>query len=222
VNQNEAFIADIVAHPEDPSVRLIYADWLEEHGDPRADYLRTQAELIRHRENPELRQQFQERLRVLRPQLDSEWVARLDRTRVELCFVPLEIQCPAEWEKMRPTSEPTVRFCEGCRRSVYYCATMEDVRRHARPGHCIAVDSSLPRRDGDVRPGPTPGFPNRSFFCPPGTFVRIAAGEHLGQEGILLSHHGEDADVRLRGETGIKVVRISFRSLELCDGTPVW
>ena len=29
------FIADICEHPEDDSIRLIYADWLEERGDPR-------------------------------------------------------------------------------------------------------------------------------------------------------------------------------------------
>lgn len=40
------FIADIVEHPEDDSIRLIYTDWLEEHGDPeRAEFIRVQVEL---------------------------------------------------------------------------------------------------------------------------------------------------------------------------------
>jgi uncharacterized protein (TIGR02996 family) len=38
----DAFMADIVANPEDDTPRLIYADWLEDHGRPSA------AELIRH------------------------------------------------------------------------------------------------------------------------------------------------------------------------------
>lgn len=40
------FIADIIEHPEDDSIRLIYADWLEDHGDPeRAEFIRVQVEL---------------------------------------------------------------------------------------------------------------------------------------------------------------------------------
>src|SRR5215471_21575437 len=36
------FIQPILATPEDASLRLIYADWLEERGDPRGEYLRCQ------------------------------------------------------------------------------------------------------------------------------------------------------------------------------------
>ena len=31
----DAFLADIRDHPDDDTPRLIYADWLEERGDPR-------------------------------------------------------------------------------------------------------------------------------------------------------------------------------------------
>ena len=31
---HEAFLADILANPHEDAVRLIYADWLEEQGDP--------------------------------------------------------------------------------------------------------------------------------------------------------------------------------------------
>jgi uncharacterized protein (TIGR02996 family) len=36
----QAFLADIVAHPDDPSLWLILADWLEERSDPRAELVR--------------------------------------------------------------------------------------------------------------------------------------------------------------------------------------
>lgn len=46
------FLSDILAHPEDDAPRLIYADWLEDHGDPdRAELFRAQierAKLSRH------------------------------------------------------------------------------------------------------------------------------------------------------------------------------
>lgn len=42
----KAFIADIAANPEDLARRLIFADWLEDNGDPeRAEFIRVQMEL---------------------------------------------------------------------------------------------------------------------------------------------------------------------------------
>src|SRR5215471_7295784 len=41
-----AFLADIVANPEDDAPRLVYADWLEDNGDlDRATFIRTQCRL---------------------------------------------------------------------------------------------------------------------------------------------------------------------------------
>jgi uncharacterized protein (TIGR02996 family) len=43
-----AFLAAICAEPDDDAPRLIYADWLEEHGDlDRAEFIRAQCELAR-------------------------------------------------------------------------------------------------------------------------------------------------------------------------------
>jgi len=40
------FIPDICEHPDDDSIRLIYADYLEDHGDPeRAEFIRVQVEV---------------------------------------------------------------------------------------------------------------------------------------------------------------------------------
>ena len=36
----KGLFAAICADPEDDASRLVYADWLDEQGDPRADYLR--------------------------------------------------------------------------------------------------------------------------------------------------------------------------------------
>jgi uncharacterized protein (TIGR02996 family) len=49
--EEEAFLADIVANPEDDAPRLVYADWLQEHGDEagqgRAEFIREQVRLER-------------------------------------------------------------------------------------------------------------------------------------------------------------------------------
>jgi len=43
MNPDASFLADILAHPDDDAPRLIYADWLDEHGDPyRAEFIRLQ------------------------------------------------------------------------------------------------------------------------------------------------------------------------------------
>jgi uncharacterized protein (TIGR02996 family) len=41
----DAFLQDILAHPEDDAPRLIYADWLEEQGNPRSEFIRVQCAL---------------------------------------------------------------------------------------------------------------------------------------------------------------------------------
>jgi uncharacterized protein (TIGR02996 family) len=39
---DEAFVRGILDNPEDDSLRLVYADWLEERGDPRGEFIRVQ------------------------------------------------------------------------------------------------------------------------------------------------------------------------------------
>src|SRR5689334_2391543 len=45
---HDAFLQAILEAPEDDTPRLIYADWLEDHGEPeRAEFIRVQIELAR-------------------------------------------------------------------------------------------------------------------------------------------------------------------------------
>ena len=46
VRLEEAFLSDILEHPDDDAPRLVFADWLEDNGNPsRADFIRVQCEL---------------------------------------------------------------------------------------------------------------------------------------------------------------------------------
>ena len=47
MTQDEAFLQSIGEDPDDDGPRLIYADWLEERGDPRGEFIRVQVELAR-------------------------------------------------------------------------------------------------------------------------------------------------------------------------------
>ena len=44
----DAFILDILEYPDDDTPRLVYADWLDDHGDPeRGELIRVQCALAR-------------------------------------------------------------------------------------------------------------------------------------------------------------------------------
>jgi uncharacterized protein (TIGR02996 family) len=42
----DAFLQDILANPEDDTVRMIYADWLTEQGNPRGEFIHLQIRLM--------------------------------------------------------------------------------------------------------------------------------------------------------------------------------
>lgn len=165
MNQDEAFLADIIAHPDDNNLRLIYADWLEERGDPRAAFLRTEAELLAPGNTRLNELRLRARLRQMRAKLDPAWLAAMDRTAIERCPIQFEYPCPKRWELLQVTDEPGVRFCNGCGEKVYYCARITDAQRIARDGGCVAVDSRLERKPGDIDPPPT--RLRKGLFLPP-------------------------------------------------------
>jgi uncharacterized protein (TIGR02996 family) len=73
---NEAAILDeILDHPDDVGVHEVYADWLEERGDPRAEFLRLARAQRTRRFGPARKR----RLAELREMLDFAWLALVDR-----------------------------------------------------------------------------------------------------------------------------------------------
>lgn len=48
MTQQDALYRAVCEHPDEDTPRLVFADWLEESGDPRrADFIRTQVKLTR-------------------------------------------------------------------------------------------------------------------------------------------------------------------------------
>jgi uncharacterized protein (TIGR02996 family) len=78
MSKHDSFIQAILDDPEDHALRLVYADWLEEHGDSRAEIIRLQCELaLLHEDQPEtkeLRTRIEELLKSTR---QDESVVRL-------------------------------------------------------------------------------------------------------------------------------------------------
>src|SRR5688500_14192684 len=70
------FIRALQASPDDDAPRLVFADWLDERGDPRGPLLRL--EVARHRPRPDAGN-LGEQLLQARAGLDPRWLALVDR-----------------------------------------------------------------------------------------------------------------------------------------------
>src|SRR5688572_20997900 len=81
VTHDDAFLADIIANPDDDGPRLVYADWLEDNGQPeRAEFIRLQIELSRLPEHDGPRRaELEARERQLLEEHGEEWTGPLPR-----------------------------------------------------------------------------------------------------------------------------------------------
>jgi uncharacterized protein (TIGR02996 family) len=104
MNQEEAFLQDILEHPADDGPRLVFADWLEERGAPedraRAEFIRVQFALRDLPADDPRRQQLEERERDLRVAHEAAWTAPLRRL-------------PLEWKRDYGAVGPSWEFRRG-------------------------------------------------------------------------------------------------------------
>jgi uncharacterized protein (TIGR02996 family) len=170
MTEERAFLLAILERPADDAPKLIYADWLEERGDPRGEFLRgvvkSRHERVRELDGQSadvsraIRQQVPARLRELAATFDPSWLAVVGDPEIEGCArsagsdwsLRFEFVCDRTWADMKPTGDNNVRHCEACSENVYFCDNLADARQHAEAGCCIAVDLGVIRRDGDLRP----------------------------------------------------------------------
>jgi uncharacterized protein (TIGR02996 family) len=168
----DAFLRALQERPNDDTTRLIFADWLDEHGDEagraRAAFIRLDTEFAALREDDPARARMGKRRRRLAEQIDAGWLAVVSKAPIELCEFAYE--CPLKWEELTPIGgDTTTRFCDMCQQNVYYCDTIEQARGHAYQEHCVAVDARVVRKKGDLeRPRPLlMGVVAPDYFDPP-------------------------------------------------------
>jgi uncharacterized protein (TIGR02996 family) len=78
----EGFLQDIVSHPEDDTPRLVFADWLDDHGDPqRAEFIRVQVEMPGLDEGSARRAELLDREQALLEANEEAWRAGLPKVR---------------------------------------------------------------------------------------------------------------------------------------------
>ena len=104
MTEDEAFIRTIVDSPGDDLPRLVYADWLDERGDPRGAYLRAELEWAKAKQTTGF---ILLRLNGLAEGLDPVWVARVSRPPVGVCCDHLKFtgcgprQAPSDLESLQ-------------------------------------------------------------------------------------------------------------------------
>ncbi|MBV9126066.1 MAG: TIGR02996 domain-containing protein [Planctomycetes bacterium] len=79
-SEDQGFLAALRAQPTDDTLKLVYADWLEEHGDPRAEFIRLSISLRDRQADEKGTPMFLARWNELRLGISPEWIALVDRT----------------------------------------------------------------------------------------------------------------------------------------------
>src|SRR5581483_6244046 len=93
----EAFIAAIAANPEDEVSRLVFADWLDDQGQPnRAEFIRLSCQLDPHRERFD-----DEAINSLRERVEGLRCADADAEREwrEALHKPMSWDVRVEWRR---------------------------------------------------------------------------------------------------------------------------
>ena len=68
---------------------------------------------------------------------------------IENCEYSVKYECPLKWKNLKKTDDLTIRFCNECNKNVYQCKTEEEMDKHIKLSHCIAVKA--PHVMGDIR-----------------------------------------------------------------------
>lgn len=76
---DSGFLRQIAAQPHDDGLRAVYADWLEDQGDPRGEYIRLELELTGVERTDPRYPGLEERLRTVRMDIAEEWLAVVGR-----------------------------------------------------------------------------------------------------------------------------------------------
>jgi uncharacterized protein (TIGR02996 family) len=78
MSDNDALLQALLDAPDDDAPRLVYADWLEEHGEPeRAEFIRVQIELANGLTTESRRDDLEAREQALLAEHEPAWVGPL-------------------------------------------------------------------------------------------------------------------------------------------------
>ena len=164
MNDEAAFLAAILADPDDDAPRLVFADWLDERGDCRGEWLRLTVrrdELVRGAAagatiaaralawatvRGEVRR-ITRRLQQLAARVPEAWALRLHRGFIENCRYPEET-CPRFWHRLPESDRADQRTCDRCQRQVECCRTTWESIKAGLRGRAVV---QVPVRNPEVK-----------------------------------------------------------------------
>ena len=78
MDAEQPFLDDVREHPDDDAPRLVFADWLDDHGEhDRAEFIRLQVRAARLDEDDPARQAMTDQAEQLRAAHETAWLAPL-------------------------------------------------------------------------------------------------------------------------------------------------
>jgi uncharacterized protein (TIGR02996 family) len=90
MSDEAAFLRAIQSRPDDDLLRLVFADWLEERGDPRGDFIRLHLALSAAAPDHPDRVAAEHELSFLRKGCDADWLAVIEPERTPRTDDPTE------------------------------------------------------------------------------------------------------------------------------------
>lgn len=138
-DDERAFLQGIIEHPEDEAIRLIYADWLEEHQrDAQAEWLRWESKLQSQIQSGADTQETIQEIQTRNRHINPYWLSLVSRGRIEHCR-RFDGSCPNVWQKIPLTlhEEPEeangeiFRECQTCGRRVYFAMVQAELEARA-------------------------------------------------------------------------------------------
>lgn len=174
MHDEDDFLRKLSEAPADDTVRMVYADWLDEKGDDesrtKAQFLRVTVRLMGPITRVGWRSARQQELRELARVLPPAWLAVVSRVRVESCPVAraraeadetlarygirFNVVCDKRWDELTATADATVRHCDACKKNVHFCDAIDAARTHAHRGECVALSLGVIRRAEDLEQPP--------------------------------------------------------------------
>jgi uncharacterized protein (TIGR02996 family) len=121
----EPFLETILDNPSDDGPRMVYADWLEEQGDPRAEFIRTQLKLAQLTESDPDWQWLSDRESELLTAHSDEWRSEIPEFARKDCefrrgfvtqvsvWTPWNRDYGPELSRLAPVEKLTLHFVAG-------------------------------------------------------------------------------------------------------------
>jgi uncharacterized protein (TIGR02996 family) len=145
MGEEAGFLSVILQTPADETARLVYADWLDDQGEPtkaaKAEFIRLELCVLQE-EHPES-DDTPQRLQQLAAGIDQTWLAVVSRPRIETCNARLMRPCPGRWHLLTPVGTTKLRLCEFCEHSVHFCDTREEATDRIYRGNCVVISPAV-------------------------------------------------------------------------------